>query len=166
MLGGAQEQARIESESQQGNPSEDDFFMQDEQDEMQDADFCEKSWESVTQTLGIDSFRPLQTSALKIIEKGFRSSQTEKKLATVGIVTPTSSGKDLLPLAWAVARSQVAVMLAPFKHLQDEAYANKFHCVSEVFHAGMENTAANLLIVAFENAKFVRDPDEFIMFFF
>ena len=163
MLGGAQEQARIESESQQGNPSEDYFFMQDDQDEMQDADFCEKSWESVTQTLGIDSFRPLQSSALKIIEKAVHASQTERKMATVGIVTPTSSGKDLLPLAWAVFRSQVAVMFAPFKHLQDEAYANKFHCVSEVCRAGMENTAANLLIVAFENAKFVRDSDEFIM---
>jgi hypothetical protein len=96
---------------------------------------------------------------LKIIEKAVHASQTERKMATVGIVTPTSSGKDLLPLAWAVYRSQVAVMFAPFKHLQDEAYANKFHCVSEVCRAGMENTAANLVIVAFENAKFVRDSD-------
>jgi hypothetical protein len=56
------------------------------------------------------------SDALKIIENGFHASQTEKKLATVAIVTPASSGKDLLPLAWAVFRSQVAVMFAPFKH--------------------------------------------------
>jgi hypothetical protein len=131
-----------------------------------DDTICEDSWASVARTLGIESFRPLQSSALKIIEKGFRASQTEKKLATVGIVTPTSSGKDLLPLAWAVVRNQVAVMFAPFKHLQDEAYANKFHCVSEVFHKGMENTAANLLICAYENSEFVSNAIKFIMLLF
>lgn len=172
VLGGAQEQARIDLESQQGDAHyPDDFFMPDFTNDpdyinFDDSDFCENSWASVAQTLGIDSFRPLQTSALKIIENGFHASQTEKKLATVAIVTPTSSGKDLLPLAWAVFRSQVAVMFAPFKHLQDEAYANRFHCVSEVFHKGMENTAAHLLICAYENSEFVSNAIEFIMLLF
>jgi hypothetical protein len=112
-------------------------------------------WLPAISSLGIQNFRPLQARSLEIIELAFHTSQAEQKLATVGIVCPTSSGKDLLPLAWAVFRRQVSVMFVPFKHLYDKAYAAKFHCTSEVFQVGVEDTAANLLICAYEHSEWV-----------
>jgi hypothetical protein len=130
--------------------------MNDDANDGQDhIEIDDDSWELVVQRLGIQSFRPLQVKSLDIINRAFIRSQTDKKLTTVGIVIPTSAGKDMLPLAWAVFRRQVSVMFVPYKHLYDKTYADDVRCVSEVFRAGVENTAANLLMCAYENSALV-----------
>lgn len=127
-------------------------------------DIDDNSWNLVAQRLGIQSFRPLQKQSLDIINRAVITSQTDKKLTTVGIVTPTSSGKDMLPLALAVFRRQVSVMFVPFKHLYDKTYADNVGCVSEVFRTGVENTAANLLMCAYENSALVNSLLDLIFF--
>jgi hypothetical protein len=77
-------------------------------------DESESSWTSVMQHLGISDFRPNQKEALDIIEQAHNLSQQEHRLTTVGIVVPTSSGKDLVPLALSEFTGGVSIMFVPF----------------------------------------------------
>ena len=52
---------------------------------------------------------------LDIIKQVSTLSQTEDRMATAGVVTPTSSGKDLLPLALSKLKNGVCLMFVPFK---------------------------------------------------
>jgi len=72
-------------------------------------------WAKVKSQMGIESFRPLQQQALDIIQQVSTLSQTAVRMATAGVVTPTSSGKDLLPLALSLLANGVCIMFVPFK---------------------------------------------------
>ena len=74
----------------------------------------EPSWMSVMQHLGISTFRPNQKEALDIIEQAINLSQQEHRLTTAAIVVPTSSGKDLLPLALSKFTRGVSIMFVPY----------------------------------------------------
>ena len=80
-----------------------------------DIDIDDDSWASVRRQLGIEAFRPLQQEALDIIKQVSTVSHHERRMATAGVVTPTSSGKDLLPLALSKLKNGVCLMFVPFK---------------------------------------------------
>jgi ATP-dependent helicase YprA (DUF1998 family) len=69
---------------------------------------------SVMQELGISSFRPHQQEALDLITQAVNLSQQERRLTTAAIVVPTSSGKDLLPLALSKFTGGVSIMFVPY----------------------------------------------------
>ena len=69
---------------------------------------------SVMQDLGISSFRPHQQEALDLITQAVNLSQQERRLTTAAIVVPTSSGKDLLPLALSKCTGGVSIMFVPY----------------------------------------------------
>jgi len=116
-----------------------------------------KSWTRVLRELEIDAFRPLQMEALDRIEEAFRLAEKDQRLTTAAVVIPTGAGKDLLPLGWSFFRSGVSIMFVPFKHLAMDAsqYCKQFNGKAEVFDRGMTNTAANLLLCAYEQASYV-----------
>lgn len=116
-----------------------------------------QSWTRVLRDLKIDAFRPLQMQALDQIEEAYRLAEKEQRMTTAAIVIPTGAGKDLLPLAWSFFRSGVSIMFVPFKHLAEGAsqYCKQFNGKVEVFDRSMTNTAANLVLCAYEQASYV-----------
>jgi hypothetical protein len=77
-------------------------------------DELEPSWTSVMTHLGISNFRPNQKEALDMIEQAVILSRKEHRLTTAAIVVPTSSGKDLLPLALSIYTRGVSIMFVPY----------------------------------------------------
>ncbi len=114
-------------------------------------------WTRVLRDLKIDAFRPLQRQALDRIEEAYRLSEKEQRITTAAIVIPTGAGKDLLPLGWSFFMSGVSIMFVPFKHLAEDAsqYCRQFNGKAEVFDRSMTNTAANLVLCAYEQASYV-----------
>jgi hypothetical protein len=97
-----------------------------------------------------------QVRSLEAIENAAKIAIEEHRLATVAIVTPTSSGKDLLPLMWAVKKRGVSILFLPYVHLADAAvtYAEKFNCVVERFANTKQtnNSAATCVVCSYEVA--------------
>lgn len=58
--------------------------------------------------------RPIQREAMDAIWHAHVISNRERRIATVAIVTPTGSGKDLLPLALSQCTKGTAVVFQPF----------------------------------------------------
>ena len=58
--------------------------------------------------------RPIQREAMDAIWHAHGISKRERRIATVSIVTPTGSGKDLLPLALSQCTKGTAVVFQPF----------------------------------------------------
>jgi hypothetical protein len=71
-----------------------------------------------------------QVQAFAAIENAAKVAIEHQRLATVAIVNPTSSGKDLLPLLWAIMKQGVSIAFVPYVHLADAAvkYAKEFSC--------------------------------------
>ena len=88
-----------------------DGFVQDDEVLNVDGD----AWSRVLVELQIETFRPMQQTSLAVMEQADLLCQAERRLVTTGIVTPTSSGKDLLPLGWSKFKAGVSVMFVPFK---------------------------------------------------
>jgi hypothetical protein len=97
-----------------------------------------------------------QVKSLQAIENAEQVAIRNKRLATVAIVTPTSSGKDLIPLLWAVKKQGVAVVFVPYVHLTDAAdkYAADFNCTVERFSSArtVHNSAATCVVIPYEHA--------------
>jgi hypothetical protein len=98
-----------------------------------------------------------QIQSLEAIENASQVATKEHRLATVAIVTPTSSGKDLLPLLWAVKKRGVSILFVPYVHLADAAikYAEDFRCSVERFSSTKQtnNSAATCVICSYEVAN-------------
>lgn len=98
--------------------------------------------------------RPVQADALTIIHD---ISRRERRIATAAVITPTGSGKDLLPLALARALKGTSVLFVPFKHLVDSAvaYTRQFGGVAETFDTARvhNNSAADVVVCSFEHAE-------------
>jgi hypothetical protein len=97
-----------------------------------------------------------QVQSLQAIENAEQVAIKNNRLATVAIVTPTSSGKDLLPLLWAVKKRGVSVVFVPYVHLTDAAvkYAEDFQCSVERFSSArrVHNSAATCVVCPYEHA--------------
>ncbi len=72
------------------------------------------------------------------------------------IVTPTSSGNDLLPLLWAVQKRGVSIAFLPYVHRVDAAvkYAEHFNCSVVRFSSTKQsnNSAATCVVCSYEVA--------------
>ncbi len=58
--------------------------------------------------------RPVQQEALRIIQQAHRIGKQQVRTATAAIVTPTGTGKDLLPLALAHCLKGTSVVFVPY----------------------------------------------------
>jgi hypothetical protein len=104
-------------------------------------------------------FPPLfdsQIQSLETIQQAADVACSQKRLATVAIVTPTSTGKDLLPFLWAVQQTGVSILFVPYVHLLDEAfaYAAKYICSVETLADTKQtnNSAATCVVCSYEVA--------------
>jgi hypothetical protein len=97
-----------------------------------------------------------QIQSLEAIENADKIATEEQRLATVAIVTPTSSGKDLLSLLWAVKKRGVSIVFVPYVHLYDAAikYAEQFNCTVEKYGdtKRSNNSAATCVVCPYESA--------------
>jgi hypothetical protein len=100
-----------------------------------------------------------QQEALKVIGSAFDKIAALKRLTTAAIVTPTGSGKDLLPLAWSMKTGGTTIAFVPYKHLVTglAAYITEFGGTAETFQSiseqGHNDSAANVVICAYEHAE-------------
>ena len=100
-----------------------------------------------------------QQEALTVIGSAFGKIAALKRLTTAAIVTPTGSGKDLLPLAWSMKTGGTAIAFVPYKHLVTglAAYITEFSGTAETFQSisdqGHNDSAANVVICAYEHAE-------------
>ena len=96
--------------------------------------------------LELAQLRPLQVQAMSILHHADRLCVEANRTVTAAVVVPTGTGKDLLPLVWAVNKAKVCILFVPYIHLGIQAleYARKYKCVAERFKKGMQNTAANV----------------------
>jgi hypothetical protein len=94
----------------------------------------------------LPQLRPLQVQALSVLYRAESIAAEEARTVTAAVVVPTGTGKDLLPLAWAVQKDKVCILFVPYVHLGTQAleYARTYRCVAERFKKGMLNTAANV----------------------
>jgi hypothetical protein len=101
--------------------------------------------------------RPVQADALGKIKEAHDIVRRENRLATAAVITPTSSGKDLLPLALARALKGTSVMFVPFTHLVESAvaYTRDIGGVAETFDTARVHamSAADVVICSFEHAQ-------------
>lgn len=58
--------------------------------------------------------RPVQQEALRVIQQAHRIGKQQLRTATAAIVTPTGTGKDLLPLALAHCLKGTSVVFVPY----------------------------------------------------
>jgi hypothetical protein len=58
--------------------------------------------------------RPVQQEALRVIQQAHRIGKQQVRTATAAIVTPTGTGKDLLPLALAHCLEGTSVVFVPY----------------------------------------------------
>ncbi len=97
-----------------------------------------------------------QLDSLNAISNADSISFQQKRLSTVAIVTPTSSGKELLPFVWAKTKRKVAIHFVPYTHLAIGARecAAKFNFTVEMFSDAKltNNSAANVVVCAYEQA--------------
>ena len=75
----------------------------------------------VLAALELLSWRPLQVQALDVLHRADLLCLREGRIVTAAVVLPTGTGKDVLPLAWAVAQTKVNILFVPFVHLAAQA---------------------------------------------
>jgi hypothetical protein len=113
----------------------------------------EPDFEHLCTGFGITSLRPCQLEAINLLQ----SVDIKTSMATAGIVLPTGSGKDLLPMALARLNKGTSVVFLPYRACIEDSmtYANNRNCSYEKFTTAMKDTAANLVFCGYEQAPWV-----------
>jgi hypothetical protein len=97
-----------------------------------------------------------QLTSLETIDEARAMCSSEHRIATAAIVTPTGSGKDMLPLVWARMHKAVSIIYVPYKHLvetvQQDARKKGFRVEKFVDVKGTNNSNADAVVCAYEHA--------------
>jgi len=135
-------------------PSAHKPYSSDSRDKLPNsASVGEPDFSQLCTDFGLASLRPSQIEALKLLQ----SVDTATRMATTGIVLPTGSGKDLLPMALSRLNMGTSVVFLPYRACIDDSktYADNRNCSYEKFTTRLKDTAANLVFCGYEQAPWV-----------
>jgi hypothetical protein len=97
-----------------------------------------------------------QLTSLETFNAARAICSSEHRMATAAVVTPTGSGKDMLPLVWARMLKAVSIIYVPYKHLvetvQQDALKAGFRVEKFVDVKGTNNSNADAVVCAYEHA--------------
>jgi hypothetical protein len=103
-----------------------------------------------------DGLYESQLASLETINSAQAICISEHRIATAAVVTPTGSGKDMLPLVWARMHKAVSILFVPYKHLvetvQQDARKAGFRVDKFADAKGANNSNADAVVCAYEHA--------------